>query len=441
MGSDGSTEWRSAALADVVTSAVDGPFGSNLKTEHYVSVPGVRVVRLQNLGNGSFNDSDKAYIDRRHATSLAKHAVVAGDLLVASLGDESHPVARACQYPVGRPPAIVKADCFRLRFDHALADPGFVKHVLNCPSTRRGLAGLSQGVTRDRVNLSALKRFRVAFPEVREQRHIAEILDTVDETIRATGRVIAKLEQVEQGLLHDLLTRGIDKIGEIRDPDSRPTQLMETVIGLVPKAWTLSNVDTEFDVKPGITLGPERQPRSRASPYLRVANVYRRDIDLTDVALLQASLGERAAYSLRSGDLLIVEGHANPHEIGRCAIVTKPAAGLLYQNHLFRLRAKSMAPSFCELWLNSAFVRSYWQRTCASSSGLYTINSKQLRAMPVAVPSKTEQMAIVRASQTAAKQIQSERRSLRKLRQLQIGLMDDLLTGRVRVNVENELAA
>ena len=202
----------------------------------------------------------------------------------------------------------------------------------------------------------------------------------------------------------------------------------------------MANVQSEFDILAGITLGPDREPGRNASRYLRVGNVYRGRLALDEVLFLQASAAERAEYSLRVDDLLIVEGHANPHEIGRCAIVTAPAGGLLYQNHLFRLRAKRLAPRFAELWLNSSVVQAYWYRICSSSSGLNTINSTQLKSVPVAVPPPAEQDRIVRACDSAFARIRSEESVRSKLHLLKAGLMDDLLTGRVRVTADEDAA-
>jgi len=83
--------WEVKVLGNIVATATDGPFGSNLKTEHYVNGPGVRVVRLQNIGSGSFDEKDEAFVSEGHAKTLDRYAVVGGDLLVASLGDENHP--------------------------------------------------------------------------------------------------------------------------------------------------------------------------------------------------------------------------------------------------------------------------------------------------------------------------------------------------------------
>src|SRR5579872_6070240 len=97
--------WEWASVESLATAAVraitDGPFGSNLKTEHY-SDSGPRVIRLQNIGDGVFRD-EYAHISREHFERLKAHEVEAGDVVVALLGDE---LPRACSIPAGVAPAI-----------------------------------------------------------------------------------------------------------------------------------------------------------------------------------------------------------------------------------------------------------------------------------------------------------------------------------------------
>ncbi|MGH3903860.1 MAG: hypothetical protein ACRDTE_06690, partial [Pseudonocardiaceae bacterium] len=106
--------WQIATIDELKASEsraiTDGPFGSNLTSAHYTA-DGARVVRLQNIGDGVFNDA-RAYISMQHFEGLRNHEVAAGDLLIASLGEE---LPRACIAPASLSPAIVKADCIRVR--------------------------------------------------------------------------------------------------------------------------------------------------------------------------------------------------------------------------------------------------------------------------------------------------------------------------------------
>lgn len=90
----------------------DGPFGSNLKSEHYTE-SGPLVIRLQNIGDGRFLDA-RAHISEERYEHLGKHAVIEGDVVVAMLGEV---LPRSCVIPAGVAPAIVKADCARVRLN------------------------------------------------------------------------------------------------------------------------------------------------------------------------------------------------------------------------------------------------------------------------------------------------------------------------------------
>jgi len=205
--------WNVKQLKDIVLSATDGPFGSNLKTQHYVNDTGVRVIRLQNINSGYFDDTDKAFISQEHAQMLKKYSVVSGDLLVASLGDENHPLARACLYPDHVPSAINKADCFCLRMNPKLAINGFVMLFLNCPNMRHEVNLLGQGVTRDRVNLTTLLTVHVGLPSLDEQQRIVEVIAALDSQMQAEEAYRLKLLSVKSGLMSDFLT------GRVRVPE------------------------------------------------------------------------------------------------------------------------------------------------------------------------------------------------------------------------------
>ena len=198
-------EWSVELLGELAESLVDGPFGSNLKTAHYVENPGVRVVRLQNIGAGSYNDSVRAFVSESRAASLLRNRVISGDVLIASLGDELHPVGRACLYPDGLPDAINKADCFRFRSGSRCLND-FILYFLNGDAARRQARGYEQGVTMKRINLGNLRRIRIALPAVGEQETIVERMTKIDSHARAVFLELDKLQSKKKGLMDDLLT-------------------------------------------------------------------------------------------------------------------------------------------------------------------------------------------------------------------------------------------
>ena len=317
-------------------------------------------------------------------------------------------------------------------------DLEYFKHLLNSSQVQSKLDAVATGTTNSHVRARPRDLFkqRIFAPPVPEQRRIAEILDTLDDQIRATEQIIVKLKRAADGLTSDVLTLGIDKGGRLRDPFRNRDQFMNTQIGVLPRDWEITSVGKVFDVQSGITLGPHRRPRKGSFRYLRVANVRRAALDLTELSRLQASVAECHQYALRENDLLVVEGHGDVGQIGRCARVDSHAAGLLHQNHLFRLRSSALNAVLAEAWLNSDYAKSYWRRTCSTSSGLNTINSRQLKAMVVGLPSSSEQERIAAILTAQHSRVDSERKILAGLQSLKQGLMADLLTGRVRVSPE-----
>ncbi|MGB5159222.1 MAG: restriction endonuclease subunit S [Desulfobacterales bacterium] len=199
-------EWDYYSIASIMESLVDGPFGSNLKTAHYVIDPGVRVVRLQNIQATVYNDIDKAYVSEKHANYLIRNKVISGDILIAGLGEDRYPVGRACQYPENIPPAINKADCFRLRCKALETDNSFAMFYLNTPNARSQIRRYEQGVTRPRINLGNLKKILIPKPLLLEQKQISERLHGIELKVEKELLKKTKLEKEKKGLMHDLLT-------------------------------------------------------------------------------------------------------------------------------------------------------------------------------------------------------------------------------------------
>lgn len=208
-------EWRILDCSAVLDSIADGPFGSNLKTEHYVVDPGVRVVRLQNVTEYQYNDADRAFVSDRHAAYLVRNKVVGGDVLIAGLGEERYPVGRACTYPENLPPAINKADCFRARCIAELMHNKFFMLFLNSELARQQIRRYEQGVTRPRINTGNLKRLAVCVPELTEQAAFISKFESAQAAIRTQESIVENLKSQKSGLMHDLLTGKVSvKIAE-----------------------------------------------------------------------------------------------------------------------------------------------------------------------------------------------------------------------------------
>ncbi len=157
--------------APEASSITDGPFGSNLKSDHYQAT-GPRVIRLQNIKDGEFAN-EYAHITQDHFDRLRKHQIFAGDLVIASLGDNP---PRACLIPAHVGPAIVKADCIRFK-PHPSASAEYLNSALNCFPTRQRVKDVLHGIGRPRLSLGEIRAIALPIPPEAEQHRIVAEVD------------------------------------------------------------------------------------------------------------------------------------------------------------------------------------------------------------------------------------------------------------------------
>jgi type I restriction enzyme S subunit len=170
----------------------DGPFGSNLKSEHYVE-QGVRVIRLQNIGVGSFIDGDKAFISSDHFNTLSRHECLPGDVLVGTLGD---PNLRACLQPQWLDRALNKADCVQIRADPNKCVAEYIVDLINQPSTERMAQGLILGQTRSRISMGRLKDLKLPIAPLSEQRRFAQLVQPLHRLQAKADAELAVLDRL-----------------------------------------------------------------------------------------------------------------------------------------------------------------------------------------------------------------------------------------------------
>jgi len=158
---------------------VSGPFGSNLKVEHYKN-KGIPIIRLQNIGKGYFINKDIKYISEEKAEELKYHSFISGDIVLAKLGI---PIGKACKIPDDFKRGIIVADVVRIRLDKNIIDYDFLEYYLNTDLSVSQLTKNVSGATRPRVNLSDVRNIVIDLPPLPIQKRIVAILDEAFEKI------------------------------------------------------------------------------------------------------------------------------------------------------------------------------------------------------------------------------------------------------------------
>lgn len=258
-----------------------------------------------------------------------------------------------------------------------------------------------------------------------EQRRIAEILDAADEAIRQTERVIAKLRQVKAGLLHDLLTRGLDAQGRLRDPVAHPEQFKDSPLGRIPREWEVKHLTEELSFPTG-QVDPKQEPY-RGWPLIapdHIESVTGRLLAIQTAAEQNAISGK---YAFEPGDVL----YSKIRPYLRKAVLAD-CVGLCSAD-MYPLRPSSGLDSrfLLALILGEDFSR--FASAVSMRSGFPKINREEFGEYETVLPPFEEQRCIAATLDAADARIRAEEATLAKLRQVKRGLMDDLLTGRVRV--------
>jgi type I restriction enzyme S subunit len=318
----------------------------------------------------------------------------------------------------------------RIQPNPELVTPEFLATALQSENVvGRQVAAMSHGSIMAGLSSSIVRRLAVPLPPLREQPVLSAILDTLDTTIRQTEAVIGKLEQVKRGLLHDLLTRGIDANRELRPPHSQaPGLYKDSPLGPIPREWMPSTIGAEFDIQLGKMLDEEGNS-GVLKPYLGNRAVQWDRIDVRELQVMAMSRSDLARFRLQIGDLLVCEGG----EVGRAAIWQGELEECYYQKALHRLRPhRDFEPRLLLLMLrhlsDGGKLVNY-----VSQTSIAHLTQEKLSSVPIPVPPASEQCAITEVVIAHDAWIETEARQLAKLRFLQSGLTEDLLTGRVRV--------
>jgi type I restriction enzyme S subunit len=252
-----------------------------------------------------------------------------------------------------------------------------------------------------------------------EQARIALVLDTVDEAIAKTEAVIAKLRQVRAGLLHDLLTRGLDAHGQLRDPIAHPEQFQDSPLGRIPKEWKTNLLGQISTIQTGDKDTQDRVDEGLYPFYVRSDVVERLNSFTFDCeAILTAGDGVGVGKVIH-----YATGKFDCHQRVYCI--------------------HSFPAHVCGRFLYYYFKENFGRRVAGMSAknSVDSVRMNMISDMPVPVPPRPEQETIANVLADADMCIEREGAELTKLHQLKSGLMTDLLTGRVRVPATIELAA
>ena len=221
------------------------------------------------------------------------------------------------------------------------------------------------------IKLGNLTEAFIELPSIEEQKYIVKLMNISFELISLRKNIIDKIDEL-------IKARFVEMFGDMY---------------LNSKGWSEIKLESMADVSSGITKGRKTKGEDLTEvPYMAVSNVKDGYIDWTTIKTIRVTQNEIEKYRLLPNDVLITEG-GDPDKVGRGAIIKDPLENCIHQNHIFRVRLNEsvMLPVFFSEYLQHQRSKSYFLGCAKQTTGIASINMKQLRALPVQVPPLSEQ--------------------------------------------------
>lgn len=216
------------------------------------------------------------------------------------------------------------------------------------------------------IKLGNLTNALIELPSIHKQRAIVDILEKIRNVIAMRNAEVNKLENLVRA-------RFVELFGDM---------FLNTM------SWNEEPLEEMADVVSGITKGRKLKAQCTTEvPYMAVSNVKDGYIDWTTVKTIEATEQEINQYRLLPEDVLMTEG-GDPDKLGRGAIIKEPLENCIHQNHIFRVRlnATVILPEFFAEYLRHQKSKRYFLGCAKQTTGIASINMRQLKALPVLLP-------------------------------------------------------
>jgi type I restriction enzyme, S subunit len=383
-----------------------------------------RLISLRRRNEGMF---DREVLYGREILTKTLQEVIPGTLVIARMQVVHGAIALAPSRFAGA--AISKS--YSSFVGTEICNITFFSWLVKHPLMYAYFMDASQGVVIEKMTFDQDRwlTYPIFLPPMAEQRRIAKLLDAADEAISSSEQLIAKLKGSRLALLHNLLTRGVEESGQLRDPERQSSLFTNTSHGVLPKDWKIRKIGSVAQVFNGSTPSRLRHDYwgKGGIPWLASGKVNDYEIESPSEFITERAYRESSLRLLPPGSVvvgMIGEGKTR----GMAGILRIPAT--INQNLAGIVPGDEIDGKFLQLVLDYNYVS---LRSGGRGSNQDALNTKLVAEFQVVVPNLKEQHAIVRLVTSIERRINAERAELRKLRLLKQGLMGDLLTGRVRV--------
>lgn len=405
--------------------------GYAFKSSDFSDVGYAAAIRMSNLKLGRVDLSDAKYVHDSVVRGLEQFRLRVGDFLFGMSGSLDNYAWVKKQD--GLCYLNQRVGCLRNKPN---TDPLFTSYCYLSETVRREITGLAAGAAQLNISGNQLEAISVPLPPLPEQKKIAAILSSVDEVIEKTRAQIDKLKDLKTGMMQELLTKGIGSGGVPH------TEFKDSPVGKIPVGWESYLLGDVFDLKNGVNK--DKDAFGHGVPIISYKNVYVGggilDSDLS--ALVEMNEKELSRFRVHFGDVFFTRTSETPDEIGFTNVYLGERDDVVFNGFVIRGRQKNnlFHPHFLKYIFQSNAVR----KQMMDNSKFTTragISGESLGRIAISAPDISEQKNIANALDSVEARITKTINKINAIQSFKKALMQDLLTGKVRVQVDTcELA-
>jgi type I restriction enzyme S subunit len=423
--------WRSISLGDI-TSVVTS--GSRDWAKHY-SDSGSKFIRMTNLPRDGIylKLNDMKYVDVKSNSADGKRtSLIHGDILISITAE----LGKIGWIPEGFGEAYINQHTALVRIKKAEAESKFVAYLLSSDMINRIINLGNDSGAKAGLNLPSVKSVPICIPPLPEQQKIAAILTSVDEVIEKTQAQIDKLKDLKTAMMQELLTQGVGV-------DGKPhLEFKDSPVGRVPEGWDILTVgDLGSEEKYAIVDGPfgssintKRDYINEGIPVIRTVNIRPFKFIENRLKFVSEEVFETVKRSaVYPGDVLL----SKVGTIGYSCI---------FPNHIEK--AILSTTGSCKLTVNSEIISPLFlcyslnhlkpfMDLIASEGVQPFLNMNTIKSFLIKIPTLTEQQKIVDIMESISKKMNTVETKLASVKNIKKALMQDLLTGKVRVKLDS----
>lgn len=416
-------DWEVKPIGDLIDLLTGFPFSSI-----QYSNSGTRLLRGSNIKRGNIDWSEEITEYWPQVTpELKRYLLLEGDLVISMDGSL---VGRSYSRLTKKDtPSLLLQRVARIRSKKI--DIGYLKQFVGSDNFVKYSDSVKTVTAIPHISPGDIKNYNIPFPpSIEEQNAIAEALSDNDDLIASLDKLIAKKKDIKQAAMQELLTgkRRLPGFGEGKG-------YKQTGVGMIPEDWEIKTLGDLFTFKNGLNKGKEYF--GHGIPIVNYMDVYKnRGIHISDLkGRVSLNNNEINTYIVHRGDVFFTRTSETIEEVGISAVMLDEPQDTVFSGFVLRAHPKIddiLIEEFKKYCFSSRVIRKMIVSKSSYTTRALT-NGRSLSLVSIPIPSLPEQTAIAEILSDMDDEIAELEQKRDKVEKIKEGMMQELLTGRIRL--------